>query len=259
LVDLSVSRPRTPEVHPELQSAIAAKDESAFRRVLHDCLVDASNDYTLYAAREGFRGEFFADQAEALQSALDLVKALSEEPDSVESLNLQGAAIDFVRGRPGAEILLERRVGPFFELVAPSAFVVYGPDQCPIRPEPFGSRSAAEQGLEEYVSRFRDVGYYEGDGYKIPLGAIDKHCTIAPYRAPAPKAACYSTRVDPIIYGAATREFSAQDFAALALAAADQAGLSAKEQAAIRQVFENRGIDLDGGTDAPQNRKGRKI
>ena len=51
----------------------------------------------------------------------------------------------------------------------------------------------------------------------------------------------YSPKVDPIIYTHA-RDFSPGEFAELALAAADQAGLNIREQAAMRKIFEPHGL-----------------
>lgn len=47
----------------------------------------------------------------------------------------------------------------------------------------------------------------------------------------------YSAKIDPVIYSPHTGKFGPQDWAALALAAGDQAGLSVKQQQAVQAIF----------------------
>ena len=54
----------------------------------------------------------------------------------------------------------------------------------------------------------------------------------------------YSAKIDPAIYSPATKGFTASDFMALCLAAADQAGLNKTDQDTIRFVFQARDIYL---------------
>jgi hypothetical protein len=57
-------------------------------------------------------------------------------------------------------------------------FIVWGPDGIPICDRPFATRAAAESGIEEFVSRFRQQGYYAGVGYRLELEEIAGRCTI---------------------------------------------------------------------------------
>jgi hypothetical protein len=57
-------------------------------------------------------------------------------------------------------------------------FTVMGPDNIPIRREPFASREAAERGIVEFVARFRLQGYYAGVGYRLAIEDIARHCRI---------------------------------------------------------------------------------
>ena len=57
-------------------------------------------------------------------------------------------------------------------------FTVMGPDDIPIRREPFASREAAERGIVEFVARFRRQGYYAGVGYRLAVEEIARHCRV---------------------------------------------------------------------------------
>lgn len=57
-------------------------------------------------------------------------------------------------------------------------YIVWGPDQIPIREKPFKSQATAERGIADFVKRFAVQGYYAGVGYHLPLDEIAARCRI---------------------------------------------------------------------------------
>lgn len=57
-------------------------------------------------------------------------------------------------------------------------YIVWGPDEIPIRQKPFPTREAAERGIADFTSRFKIQGYYAGVGFRLPLGDIAAKCRI---------------------------------------------------------------------------------
>jgi hypothetical protein len=60
-------------------------------------------------------------------------------------------------------------------------FVVFSPDNIPIRPDPFHSRAAAENALQEWVKRYQHQGFYFTVRWeRIPLANLAALCRIEP-------------------------------------------------------------------------------
>ncbi len=61
----------------------------------------------------------------------------------------------------------------------PQQFVVIGPDEIEIQPEPFASRAAAEDALKKWVERYRRQGYYSTARWeRIPVDELAERCRI---------------------------------------------------------------------------------
>ena len=61
---------------------------------------------------------------------------------------------------------------------ASRTFTALSPDGLPIREKRFASREAAEQGITEFVARFRVQGYYAGVDSRLAVDEIAGRCTI---------------------------------------------------------------------------------
>lgn len=56
-------------------------------------------------------------------------------------------------------------------------YVVYSPDDIPIKPKPFSSQRAAMKGLDRWIERFKPQGYYKtASGERIPLEQLRARC-----------------------------------------------------------------------------------
>jgi hypothetical protein len=57
-------------------------------------------------------------------------------------------------------------------------YVILSPDEIPISPEPFKSKTEAETYLKEWIKRFSRQGYYSTPNGHIPIDVLYAYCPV---------------------------------------------------------------------------------
>jgi hypothetical protein len=97
---------------------------------------------------------------------------------SIKELIENGVELDFhFKPRSIAMLRWERYQAPWNGKV-----VVMGPDQLPLRPDPFSNVAEAEAFIEQWLNRYKQQGYYSAaNGERIPLDVLPFRLKHQPY------------------------------------------------------------------------------